>query len=77
MLRMAARKVSPIDRAIDAMGGPSKAAQALFIENPSVVFNWRTRGQPSPEYVLDIERLSGVSRHELRPDIFGRLERAG
>lgn len=73
---MARKKTTPIARAIDALGGPAKAAAALSIENPSVVFNWLYRGQCSPERVLDIERLSSVPRHELRPDIFGQPERA-
>lgn len=25
----------------------------------------------SPERVLDFERITGISRHELRPDVFG------
>lgn len=62
----------PIARAIEIMGGPTKAAQALEIDNPSVVLNWRTRGRAPAERVLDIERLTGISRHVLRPDIFGK-----
>lgn len=27
---------------------------------------------PPAEYVLQIERLTGISRHELRPDVFGQ-----
>lgn len=73
---MQSPKRTPIERAIDALGGPTKAAQALSIENPSVVLNWRTRGQPPAERTLQLEQLSGISRHELRPDIFGKQERA-
>lgn len=66
-----AKKQSPVERAIEALGGPSKASRALNIENPSVVLNWRKRGKVPADRVLEIERLTDVSRHELRPDIFG------
>lgn len=33
---------------------------------------WETGGRKVPaERVLEIERLTGVSRHALRPDVFG------
>ena len=63
--------MNSIERAIDALGGPSKAAAALGIDNPSVVMNWRMRGRVPAQRVIDVERLTGISRHELRPDIFG------
>jgi DNA-binding transcriptional regulator YdaS (Cro superfamily) len=36
---------------------------------PQAVFKWLDSGFPA-ERVLDIERITGVSRHELRPDIY-------
>ena len=65
------KKTTPVDDVITALGGPSKAAEALGISNPSVVMNWRTRGKVPAERVLDIEAATGISRHTLRPDIFG------
>lgn len=62
---------SPVEKAIAILGGPTKAATALGISNPSVVLNWRTRGQVPADKVLAVEDLTGISRHELRPDIFG------
>jgi len=62
---------SPVDKAIDALGGLTKTAAALGIDNPSVIANWRNRGQVPYARVLDVERVTGISRHELRPDIFG------
>lgn len=62
---------SPVEKAIDALGGLTKAASVLGIENPSVIANWRTRGQVPYARVLEVERASGISRHDLRPDIFG------
>lgn len=66
-----AKKTTPVDTMIAALGGPSSAAKALGIANPSVVMNWRTRGQVPAERVLEIETVTGISRHVLRPDIFG------
>lgn len=39
---------------------------------PAMWSRWETGARPIPaNRVLDIEKLTGVSRHELRPDIFG------
>lgn len=63
--------LTPVEKAIETLGGITKAAVALGIHNPSVVANWRLRNRVPAERVLDIERITGISRHELRPDIFG------
>ncbi len=64
--------ISPVDKVIDALGGkPSTTAAALGIDNVSVIFNWRTRGRVPANKVLEVEAVTGISRHELRPDIFG------
>lgn len=60
-----------VDQLIEDMGGPTKAATALGISNPSVILNWRKRKQVPADRVLKIEEISGVSRHVLRPDVFG------
>ncbi len=62
---------TPVDAAIETLGGPSKASAALGISNPSVVMNWKARGKVPANKVLDVEALTGISRHALRPDIFG------
>lgn len=66
-----AKAKSPIETVIEKLGGPTKAAAALGISNPSVVINWRKRKQAPADRVIKIEELTGVSRHALRPDIFG------
>jgi DNA-binding transcriptional regulator YdaS (Cro superfamily) len=68
---MTRAKLPLVDRIIDKLGGPSKAANVLGIDNPSVVLNWRKRGKIPAERVLAVEAATGISRHELRPDIFG------
>lgn len=67
---------SPVDRVIEKLGGLTKTATALGIDNPSVIANWRTRGAIPPNKVLDVEAATGISRHELRADIFGPPEQA-
>ncbi len=72
-----APKAKPVEASDDAamfielLGGPTKAASALGITNPSVVMNWRSRGQVPADKVIAVESLTGISRHVLRPDIFG------
>ena len=49
--------------------GRRRIARDLGIA-PSSTYKWDEAGIP-PRRVLDVERLTGRSRHELRPDIFG------
>lgn len=60
-----------VDLFVEKLGGLTKAAAVLKVKHPSVIANWRSRGRVPPERVLEIESLSGVSRHDLRPDVFG------
>jgi DNA-binding transcriptional regulator YdaS (Cro superfamily) len=55
-----------LTKAIEAAGNKSALATALGIK-PQAVQQW-TR-VPTPR-VLEVERITGVSRHELRPDIY-------
>lgn len=48
-------------------GRRTELAVALGI-TPGAVSQWSS---VPPERVLEIERLTGISRHQLRPDIFG------
>lgn len=54
--------------------GLSKLARACRV-SPQAVQGWLRRGVPAGR-VLDIERITGgaVSRHDLRPDLFGKAE---
>lgn len=54
--------------ALRAAGGITAVASELGVTYQNV---WKWRRCP-PEHVLDLERLSGVRRERLRPDIFGR-----
>lgn len=53
-------------RIIDAAGGPAKLAKYFKISR-SAVSQWE---RVPVDRVLGIEELSGISRHELRPDIY-------
>jgi len=63
-----------MQKAIDKAGGQSALARELKVK-PQSVHEWAARGFPPPGRVLPIEKFTGVSRHELRPDLYPR-ERA-
>lgn len=48
-------------------GRASRLAESLGI-NPGALSQWM---QVPAERVLDVERHTGLSRHDLRPDIYG------
>ena len=54
--------------AIQKAGGTTALATALGIKAPSI-YSW---DRVPAERVLAVERISGVSRHKLRPDIYPR-----
>lgn len=54
-------------RAIEAAGGSAKLGTALGITRQAVE-DW---DKVPPKHVLRVEQLSGVSRYQLRPDIYG------
>lgn len=67
-----------LGRAVEAAGGQAALARALAERSgrpvrQGHVWSWMHRtGRIPAEYTLEIERLTGVSRHELRPDIYPR-----
>ncbi|WP_082546837.1 Cro/CI family transcriptional regulator [Rhizobium sp. Root483D2] len=56
--------------AIDRVGSASELARQLGI-TPAAVLQWE---RVPPNRALAVERISGVSRHQLRPDIYGPAE---
>jgi len=56
-----------LKRAIQTLG-PAALSRHLRISHQTIP-QWRLC---PPRHVLTIERLTGVSRHELRPDIYPR-----
>lgn len=61
-----------LSRAVKKAGGtPYKLAQILPASKQTV-YNWIKAGRvQSALGAIAVERATGVSRHELRPDIFG------
>jgi DNA-binding transcriptional regulator YdaS (Cro superfamily) len=51
-----------------ALGGVSRVAELLQLPYQTVAA-WKRRGIP-PERVIAVENATGVSRHEIRPDIY-------
>ncbi|MBD9519318.1 helix-turn-helix domain-containing protein [Ensifer sp. ENS02] len=57
----------PLTLVFKQAGSASELARRLKI-TPSAVLQW---DKVPPTRVLEVERITGVSRHLLRPDIFG------
>jgi DNA-binding transcriptional regulator YdaS (Cro superfamily) len=56
--------------AVAAVGSISELARQLKTSR-QVVQHWKRNGIP-PEWVLSVEKVTGVSRYELREDIYGK-----
>lgn len=69
--------------AINRAGGPSALARklsALLPEGtppltPQAVSDWRAKGRIPAVRVLPVEKITNVSRHDLRPDFYPRRRR--
>lgn len=59
-------KSDALKRAIAAVSKAETLANELGI-TPQALSQWET---VPPLRVLDVERITGVSRHELRPDLY-------
>ena len=55
-------------KAVKAAGSISKLARALGV-SPQAVWQWR---EIPVRHVLSIERIFGIPREELRPDLYRR-----
>jgi DNA-binding transcriptional regulator YdaS (Cro superfamily) len=69
-------ELSPIQQACAALGwgGQSKLARELTRIGspctPQAIQKMCSTGHVPAERVLDIEKITGVSRHKLRPDLY-------
>lgn len=61
-------------KAIDLAGGPAKLAAALSATKSitsQAISQWK---KVPADRCLEVETVTGVSRHRLRPDVFGAAE---
>lgn len=62
--------MTALDKAVSVAGSQLALAGLLGIKAPSVS-GWYDRKRVPAERCIAIEMATGVSRHELRPDVFG------
>lgn len=59
-----------LKRAVEIAGGQTALAKKLGITQARV-WNWLNRDKVLPgEFAIPIERVTGVTKHELRPDLY-------
>lgn len=66
---------TPLEKAVREAGGQTKLARAIG-KTQGHISQWLRRKYVPPEVVLLIEGATGVSRHELRPDLYPREQSA-
>lgn len=63
---------TPLERAVEKAGSQSAFARLLGVSQPSVWAWIKGRKLLPAEHVLKVEAETGISRHDLRPDIYPR-----
>ncbi|MEZ0495425.1 transcriptional regulator [Sphingomonas sp. IW22] len=65
-------QVVALRSAVERAGGQTALSRLLSVTQQAVS-KWLRNGKPLPaEHVLAVEAATGVSRHDLRPDIYPR-----
>ena len=60
-----------LERATQVCGGKAALARLMTPPvTPQAIQIWFSLGRPPAERVLRIEEVTGIPRHELRPDIY-------
>lgn len=62
-------QLTPIKKAIRLVGGTNMAKELSLTR--AAVYSWARKNQIPARHVLRVEQLSGVSRYELAPEIYG------
>ncbi len=65
-------KLSALKRAIDCMKSQSAMARLCGVSQPAVNGWLHKIGELPAEHVLKVEAATGISKHDLRPDIYPR-----
>ena len=61
------------EKAKEIAGGPAALANALGDLTSQAVSQWRVI---PAKRAIEVERITGISRHDLRPDVFGAATEA-
>jgi len=70
--------MTPISRAIQNIEGGQAALARRLAVSPQAVNQWVNGHRPvPPKHAIAIEAATGVTRHELRPDVFGAASAEG
>lgn len=62
--------MNAIERAVEQAGGQVSLAKVISV-TPQAVNQWVTKGLVPAARCLAVETATGISRHDLRPDVFG------
>jgi len=63
-------KSSPVSEAVERAGGAANLARALNVSRQAI-YKWQ---RIPADRVREIERLTGISRETLRPDLYGAAQ---
>lgn len=64
---------NPIQEAISVCGSQVKLAKLCGVAQPTI-FKWLKKGFVPPRKVLIVEKITGIPRYKLNPDIYPRYE---
>jgi DNA-binding transcriptional regulator YdaS (Cro superfamily) len=62
-----------IQTAADIVGSRSNLARVFGVSR-SCITQWQRRKRIPASRVIEFEKITGISRHVLRPDIFGEAQ---
>jgi len=63
---------SGLQRAIESVGGNQSRLARLCGVKPQSVREWIVKGSVPPKRAIQIEKLLGIPRKDLNPEIFGK-----
>jgi len=70
---MKTNKYNPVKEAILIFGSQTALAKECGVAQPTI-FKWLKKGIIPPRKVLMLEKITGIPRYKLNPDIYPRSE---